>query len=86
MNAHTDDKFSDLCMNRLANNIIKELSEDVKVNALSGVVEAGPSKKVAEVQREIDLDDPDVDPNVENALTPPLTLEQADQIRRSEKG
>ena len=44
--------------------------------------EAGLSKKVAEVQRDIDLYDSDVDPDVENALTPPITLEQADQIRR----
>ena len=77
-----DVKFSDLYMNCLADNIIKELSDDVKVNVQSGVDEAGPSKKVAEVQRDIDLYDSDVDPDVENALTPPITLEQADQIRR----
>ena len=46
-----DVKFSDLYMNPLANNIIKELSEDVQVDIQSGVDEAGLLKKVAEVQR-----------------------------------
>ena len=59
---HTDVKFSDLYMNQLAKNIIKEYSEDVQVNVQSGVDEAGSSNKVAEVQRDVDLDSPDVNP------------------------
>ena len=54
---HLDVKATDLCMNCLDSNIIKELSEVAKADADSGTDEAGPSRKVAEVQRDINLDD-----------------------------
>ena len=54
---HSDFKATDLCMNCLDSNIIKELSEVAKADADSGTDEAGPSRKVAEVQRDINLDD-----------------------------
>ena len=46
---HTDVKATELCMNHLGNNIIKELSDVAKADADSGADEAGPSRKVAEV-------------------------------------
>ena len=47
---HSNVRVSDFHKRRLGNNLIREFREDVKVNADSGVDEAGPSKKVAEVQ------------------------------------